>query len=91
MASRTDNAKPAALAWFDTKPQTDSQRLDDVLNRIEDLRATLNEVLRSQPKDAPLFMCADLVIGLCHLKRAEEVIERASDTLEAAAVEAVNR
>lgn len=87
MTSRTDNAKPAALAWFDTKPPSDTQRLDDVLNRIEDLRTTINEVLQAQPADAPLFMCADLVIGLCHLKRAEEVIERASEARATVAAE----
>jgi hypothetical protein len=58
-------------------------RLDDAVNQINLLRRDLNAVLDSLPADAPLFACADLTTGICHLKRAAMVIDRAVDQLEA--------
>lgn len=64
-------------------PESASQQLDIVVNRIDILRHDLNEVLNSLPADAPLFGCADLVVSICHLKRASEMVGRAAAQLEA--------
>jgi len=63
-------------------PATVAQQLDVAVNRINLLRHDLNEVLDSLPADAPLFGCADLVTGICHLKRAAVAIDRAGAQLE---------
>ena len=73
-----------------TPPETVAQQLDVAINRIDVLRQDLNEVLDSLPADAPLFGCADLVTGICHLKRAAVAIDRAGAQLEAD-TEAVQR
>ena len=65
-----------------TPPQTVAQQLDVAVNRIDLLRHDLNEVLDTLPADAPLFGCADLVTGICHLKRAAVAIDRAGAQLE---------
>ncbi|OHT93188.1 hypothetical protein [Mycobacterium syngnathidarum] len=69
-----------------TPPETVPQQLDVAVNRIDLLRADLNKILDSLPSDAPLFGCADLTTGICHLKRASVAIDRAADTLEAVEV-----
>jgi hypothetical protein len=66
-----------------TPPETPAQQLDVAVNRIDLLRHDLNAVLGSLPADAPLFGCADLTTGICHLKRAAVFIDRAADQLEA--------
>ncbi|WP_302031221.1 hypothetical protein [Mycolicibacterium frederiksbergense] len=66
-----------------TPPETVAQQLDVAVNRIDLLRHDLNEVLNSLPAGAPLFGCADLATGICHLKRAAVAIDRATDALEA--------
>lgn len=71
-------------------PESPAQQLDVAVNRIDILRADLNKVLDSLPSDAPLFGCADLTTGICHLKRASEKINRAAEVLEADA-QAVKR
>lgn len=64
-------------------PESPAQQLDVAVNRIDILREDLNKVLDSLPSDAPLFGCADLTTGICHLKRASEKINRAAEVLEA--------
>lgn len=73
-----------------TPPESPAQQLDVAVNRLDILRADLNKVLDSLPSDAPLFACADLTTGICHLKRASEKINRAAEVLEADA-QAVKR
>ena len=63
-------AKPAAAAPAKT--------------RIEFARMLPPETLvYVRAADAPLFGCADLVTGICHLKRAAVAIDRAGAQLEA--------
>lgn len=56
--------------------------LDVAVNLIDLLRHDLNTVLNSLPADAPLFACADLTTGICHLKRASEALDRAGAQLD---------
>lgn len=64
-------------------PATVAQQLDVAVNRIDLLRHDLNAVLGALPADAPLFACADLTTGICHLKRASVALDRAAAQLEA--------
>ena len=64
-------------------PSTPAQQLDVAINRDDLLRTDLNAVLDRLPADAPLFACADLTTGICHLKRTSVALRRASDLLEA--------
>jgi hypothetical protein len=64
-------------------PPTTIQQLDVAVNRVDLLRADLNAVLDQLPAGAPLFACADLTTGICHLKRAAVALRRATDLLEA--------
>jgi len=71
-----------------TPPETVSQKIDVAVNKIDLLRHDLNAVLDSLPANAPLFGCADLTTGICHLKRAAVALDRANDILEADAAAA---
>ena len=66
-----------------TPPATAAQHLDVAVNRVDLLRVDLNALLDQLPADAPLFACADLTSGICHLKRAAVALRRASNILAA--------
>ncbi|OKH65398.1 hypothetical protein EB73_21905 [Mycobacterium sp. SWH-M3] len=68
-----------------TPPETPAQRLDVAVNKVDILRHDLNALLNALPADAPLLGVAGLTIGICHLKRAAVMLDRAADQLEAAA------
>lgn len=68
-------------------PETAAQRLDVAVNRVDLLRADVNEVLRELPTDAPLMAVVDLVTALGHLRQAAVLIDKATDALEADAAE----
>ncbi|SDC25527.1 hypothetical protein SAMN04488581_0393 [Mycolicibacterium neoaurum] len=64
-----------------TPPETVPQKIDVAINKIALLGKDLNGVYDALPADAPLFGCADLATGICHLRRAAEAIDRASRQL----------
>ena len=66
-----------------TPPATAGQRLDIAVNRVDLIRADLNNELRQLPADAPLFAVTDVVIALGHLRQAAVALDKASDALEA--------
>lgn len=59
------------------------QQLTDAVERIDKVRADVNEALRLLPLDAPLFTVTDVVITLNHLRQAAVALDKATDTLEA--------
>ena len=64
-----------------------AQQLDQLTGTIDELRRTGNAILDLLPTDAPLFACADLTTGICHLKRAAVALDRAADQLAAAEIQ----
>lgn len=67
------------------------QRLDDIVSRIDCIRHDINVEYRRLPGDAPLFACTDIVIALGHLRLAAVALDKATDTLDSADVQAVTR
>lgn len=67
-----------------TPPETVSQRLDVVVNRIDLLRHDLNAELQGLPDAAPLLAVTDVVVALAHLRKASVALDKATDLIEAA-------
>lgn len=59
------------------------QRLDDAVNRIDLIRADINQVIRDIPDDAPMWVIVDVVNALWNLRNASVLIDKATDSLEA--------
>jgi hypothetical protein len=80
----TDTGDTCAFCAEYSPPATAPQQLAVLVNRLDLLRHDGNEILRELPTGSPLFAVADLTIALCHLRRAAVLIDKATDTLEAA-------
>lgn len=68
-------------------PTAGAQRLDDAVNRIDLVRADINAVIRELPDDTPMFVIVDITNALWNLRNASVLLDKASDTIEAAAAE----
>ncbi|BBX00470.1 hypothetical protein [Mycolicibacterium moriokaense] len=66
---------------------THTQRLDDAVNRIDLIRADINAVIRDLPENVPMLALVDVVNSLWNLRNASVLLNKATETLEAAAEE----
>lgn len=59
-----------------------TDHLDAAVQRIDSIRADLNDVIRGLPEDVPMFALVDIVNALWNLRNATVLLDKATDALE---------
>lgn len=60
-----------------------TDHLDAAVQRIDSIRADINDVIRGLPEDVPMFALVDIVNALWNLRNAAVLLDKATDALDA--------